>query len=144
VLAELFLACVGSPVQWVFDRTLQSGLTGGQYLALSISAADEYIDEPTAVIRKRLLPELRRFLPGVLESEVVDFFVTRERDATFRPRPGSAALRAPATTRAPGLFLAGAWTDTGWPATMEGAVRSGNAAAQAVLERAATREGAVA
>jgi uncharacterized protein with NAD-binding domain and iron-sulfur cluster len=69
---------------------------------------------------------------------VVDFFVTREREATFRPGPGSRALRPAALTRAPGLYLAGAWTDTGWPATMEGAVRSGDLAAQAVLERSAT------
>ncbi len=143
VLTEPFVACVGSPVQWVFDRTTQSGLTSGQYLALSISAADDYIDEPTAVLR-RFLPELERLVPGLHEAEVADFFVTRERDATFRPCPGTAALRAPAVTRAPGLFLAGAWTDTGWPATMEGAVRSGNTAARAVLGRAPTREGAVA
>jgi uncharacterized protein with NAD-binding domain and iron-sulfur cluster len=68
---------------------------------------------------------------------VLDFFVTREREATFRPSPGTAALRPPATTRAAGLFLAGAWTDTGWPATMEGAVRSGNTAARAVLGESA-------
>jgi hydroxysqualene dehydroxylase len=62
-------------------------------------------------------------------ATVLDFFVTREPHATFRPAPGSAALRPPASTAAPGLFLAGAWTDTGWPATMEGAVRSGETAA---------------
>jgi len=72
-------------------------------------------------------------LPDVGRAELVDFFVTREREATFRPSPGSAALRAGERTRAPGLYLAGAWTDTGWPATMEGAVRSGDAAAAAVL-----------
>jgi uncharacterized protein with NAD-binding domain and iron-sulfur cluster len=63
---------------------------------------------------------------------VLDSFVTRERQATFDPAPGQAAARPPQRTAAPGLVLAGAWTDTGWPATMEGAVRSGNAAVAAL------------
>jgi len=137
VLTEPFVAVVGSPVQFVFDRTLSSGLVAGQYLAVSISAADELIDRPVARIREPVLHDLGRVL-GVRDSDVVDFFVTREREATFRPGPGSRALRPAALTRAPGLYLAGAWTDTGWPATMEGAVRSGDLAAQAVLERSAT------
>jgi squalene-associated FAD-dependent desaturase len=137
VLTGPFLAFAGSPVQWVFDRTAQSGLSTGQYLALSISAADEYIDAPVATLRERFLPELQRLLPPLASARVLDFFVTREREATFRPSPGTAALRPPATTRVAGLFLAGAWTDTGWPATMEGAVRSGSAAARAVLGESA-------
>jgi hypothetical protein len=137
VLTEPFLAVVGSPVQWVFDRTVSSGLVAGQYLAVSISAADEFIDRPMAQIRSTVLAVLGPAL-GVRPADVVDFFVTREREATFRPGPGSRALRPGTRTRAPGLFLAGAWTDTGWPATMEGAVRSGDRAARAVLERSAT------
>jgi squalene-associated FAD-dependent desaturase len=137
VLTEPFLAVVGSPVQWVFDRTVSSGLVAGQYLAVSISAADGFIDRPVAQIRSTVLAELGPTL-GLRPSDVVDFFVTREREATFRPGPGSRALRPETRTRAPGLFLAGAWTDTGWPATMEGAVRSGDRAARAVLERSAT------
>jgi predicted NAD/FAD-dependent oxidoreductase len=136
VLGSAFLAAVGSPVQWVFDRTGPSGLTRGQYLAVSLSAADEFVNVPVAVLRDQLLPELQQLLPLLSSAGIVDFFVTREREATFRPAPGSAALRAGTRTRAPGLFLAGAWTDTGWPATMEGAVRSGEAAARAVLEAA--------
>ena len=58
---------------------------------------------------------------------------TCERAATFHQVPGSAALRPGTRTAAPGLYLAGAWTDTGWPATMEGAVQSGLAAAEAAL-----------
>jgi len=127
-----FAAAVGSPVQWVFDRTAVSGLHRGQYLALSLSAADRWIDASTAELRKRFLPELRRLLPGTRPAAVQDFFVTRERRATFRQRPGSKAARPAAATRAPGLFLAGAWTDTGWPDTMEGAVRSGLTAARLV------------
>jgi squalene-associated FAD-dependent desaturase len=134
VLDTPFVAGVGTPIQWVFDRTAQSGLRdAGQYLAVSVSAADEFIDLPVATLRERLLPDLVALLPAMASAEIVDFFVTREREATFRPSPGSGALRPPATTRAPGLFLAGAWTDTGWPATMEGAVRSGDAAAAALL-----------
>ena len=64
------------------------------------------------------------------------FVVTRERAATFRGVPGTAALRPPSRTKVPGLTLAGAWCATGWPATMEGAVRSGQSAAGAVLEQA--------
>jgi predicted NAD/FAD-dependent oxidoreductase len=136
VLDGPFVAGVGTPIQWVFDRTGQSGFTGpGQYLAVSVSAADAYIGSPVAEIRRRMLPDLIALLPRMRDAVVVDFFVTRERDATFRPTPGSTAVRPGAITRAPGLFLAGAWTDTGWPATMEGAVRSGVAAATALLAR---------
>ena len=65
VLGEPFLATVGSPVQWVFDRTGRPGLTTGQYLAMSISAADDFVDTPVAEIRPTLLPELGRMLPAV-------------------------------------------------------------------------------
>jgi len=139
VLGEPFVAGVDTPVQWVFDRTSHSGLgsgslAGGQYLAVSLSAADDYIDMPTGALREKFLPELAALLPEIRAAQVRDFFVTRERHATFRPAPGTAALRPAATTALPGLFLAGAWTATGWPATMEGAVRSGEAAATALLD----------
>jgi hydroxysqualene dehydroxylase len=137
VLTEPFLAVVGSPVQWVFDRTTQSGLRSGQYLALSLSAADDVIDEPVAQLRAVMMPALARVLPAIDDANVVDFFVTREPHATFRARPGTAVDRPRAPTRLPGLVLAGAYTATGWPATMESAVRSGEAAAAAVL---ATRD----
>ena len=133
VLAEPFLAVVGSPVQWVFDRTEAAGQGFGQYLAVSVSAAAPHIDAPVARLREVFWPELVRVLPDIARADLIDFFVTRERAATFRPAPGQAALRPSARTSAPGLYLAGAWTDTGWPATMEGAVRSGQAAARAVL-----------
>jgi uncharacterized protein with NAD-binding domain and iron-sulfur cluster len=67
------------------------------------------------------------------DARVLEFFVTREPQATFRAAPGSTRMRPTTTTRLPGLFLAGAYTATGWPATMEGAVRSGDAASAAVL-----------
>lgn len=133
VLARPFFAALGSPVQWVFDRTEASGLREGQYLALSQSAAQDEIDEPVAVLRERYLPELERLLPGARDAHVQDFFVTRERTATFAPTPGVGRLRPGARTKAPGLYLAGAWTATGWPATMESAVRSGVSAAGVAL-----------
>ncbi|MFD9434379.1 hydroxysqualene dehydroxylase HpnE [Streptomyces sp. NPDC060002] len=133
VLDKPFFAALGTPVQWVFDRTAASGLGEGQYLALSQSAAQDEIDEPVAALRERYLPELQRLLPGTRGAEVRDFFVTRERTATFAPIPGVGRLRPGARTRAPGLYLAGAWTATGWPATMESAVRSGVSAADAAL-----------
>ncbi|MEU6924993.1 hydroxysqualene dehydroxylase HpnE [Streptomyces sp. NPDC046631] len=134
VLRRPFFAALGSPVQWVFDRTDAAGLTGpGQYLAVSQSAADEEIDLPVAELRGRYLPELERLLPAARGAGIRDFFVTRERTATFAPAPGVGRLRPGARTRLPGLCLAGAWTATGWPATMEGAVRSGFSAADAAL-----------
>ncbi|MFI1864090.1 hydroxysqualene dehydroxylase HpnE [Streptomyces jumonjinensis] len=133
VLRRPFFTALGSPVQWVFDRTEASGLKDGQYLALSQSAAQDEIDAPVAELRARYLPELERLLPPARDARVVDFFVTRERTATFAPAPGVGRLRPGAHTRAPGLYLAGAWTATGWPATMEGAVRSGFTAAGAAL-----------
>lgn len=133
VLTEPFVAGVGTPIQWVFDRTASSGLRTGQYLAISLSAAGELIDLPVAKLRELLFPDLEALFPALADATVVDFFVTRERTATFRAAPGSQRFRPPAVTTVPGLFLAGAWTDTGWPATMEGAVRSGDTAAEAAL-----------
>ncbi|GGW82187.1 hydroxysqualene dehydroxylase HpnE [Streptomyces griseoloalbus] len=133
VLARPFFAALGTPVQWVFDRTAASGLKRGQYLALSQSVAQDEIDEPVAALRERYLPELERLLPHTRDARVEDFFVTRERTATFAPAPGVGRLRPGARTKAPGLYLAGAWTATGWPATMESAVRSGVGAADAAL-----------
>ncbi|MFF5563520.1 hydroxysqualene dehydroxylase HpnE [Streptomyces sp. NPDC012623] len=139
VLRRPFFAALGTPVQWVFDRTDASGLKEGQYLALSQSVADDDIDAPVSELRTRYLPELERLLPAARGAEVRDFFVTRERTATFAPTPGVGRLRPAARTRAPGLFLAGAWTATGWPATMEGAVRSGFSAAGAALRELGRR-----
>jgi squalene-associated FAD-dependent desaturase len=128
-----FAATVDSPVQWVFDKTRTSGLQTGQYLAVSLSAADNYVDVPTAALRETFLPALEELFPAAAGARVADFFVTRERRATFRQAPGCGALRPGAATSLPGLLLAGAWTDTGWPDTMEGAVRSGRTAAQELI-----------
>jgi hydroxysqualene dehydroxylase len=122
----------------VFDRTRISGMHArgddGQYLAISLSAADEYVDVPAATLRERFVPALAELFPAARGASVTEFFVTRERRATFRQVPGTARLRPKAATGLPGLVLAGAWTDTGWPDTMEGAVRSGLGAVIALHE----------
>jgi squalene-associated FAD-dependent desaturase len=126
-----FVAAIDSPVQWVFDRTKISAMDrpGHQYLAISLSAADQFADTPVAELQEQFLPALAELFPAARDARVTEFFVTRERRATFRQTPGSGALRPKTATARPGLVLAGAWTDTGWPDTMEGAVRSGLAAA---------------
>jgi squalene-associated FAD-dependent desaturase len=139
-----FAAAVDSPVQWVFDRTRISGMherasagqpgagqhsagqhSAGQYLAISLSAADEYAGKTVAELREQFVPALAELFPAAKAATVTEFFVTREKRATFRQVPGTAKLRPKAATGLPGLVLAGSWTDTGWPDTMEGAVRSG-------------------
>jgi squalene-associated FAD-dependent desaturase len=130
------LAGVRSPVQWVFDRTGSSGLEPGrgeQYVAVSLSAADAQVGRHPDELTPWIVTELARLLPQAAEARVLDSLVTKERHATFRAAPGSARLRPGPRTELPGLAVAGAWTDTGWPATMEGAVRSGTAAARVCL-----------
>jgi squalene-associated FAD-dependent desaturase len=134
VLDERFAAGVGTPVQFVFDRTASSGVADGQLIAVSLSGADAEIGEPVAALRERYLPALERLLPRARGATVLDFTVTREPRATFRAAPGSRRLRPGTRTTLPGVYLAGAWTDTGWPATMESAVRSGLLAARAALD----------
>jgi squalene-associated FAD-dependent desaturase len=130
------MAGCGSAVQWVFDRTASSGLEtrpgGPQYLAVSLSAADDLVGRRPDDLIAWIQIELTRLLPPAGGARVLDSLVTKERQATFRARPGTGRLRPPQKTGWPGLAIAGAWTDTGWPATMEGAVRSGRAAARAV------------
>jgi squalene-associated FAD-dependent desaturase len=128
-----YAAAVGSPVRWVIDKTGPAGLHVGQYLAASVPAADSYVDLPASRLRAELLPELERLFPAAADAEVQDFFITRERRALIRQVPGSQRLRASQPPGLPGLALAGAWTSTGWPDTMEGAVRSGHRAALKVL-----------
>ncbi len=146
VLDVPFAAGVRTPVQWVFDRTQTAGLTRGQFLAISLSAADAELEQTVDELRDKYLQALAELLPAARNAVVETFFVTREHAATFRAVPGARRLRPGTQTAIPGLFLAGAWTDTGWPATMEGAVRSGRSAAVAALatpERESLRAAAV-
>jgi squalene-associated FAD-dependent desaturase len=137
-----FAAAVASPVQYLFDRTKSTGVLSGQCLAVSLSAADGEIDASPDELQSRFVPALAELLPAARDARVERFVVTRERAATFRSAPGMRRLRPGPRTEIVGLTVAGAWTDTGWPATMEGAVRSGHAAARVALA-AAGRERAI-
>jgi squalene-associated FAD-dependent desaturase len=126
-------AAVGTGVQFVFDRTAGAGLERGQYLAVSLSAADHEMGLSADEVKGRTVAALAEIFPRARHARVVDALVSREPAATFRGVPGTRRARPPSLTAVPGLVLAGAWTDTGWPATMEGAVRSGHAAARHAL-----------
>lgn len=133
VMAHPFVACIESPLQWVFDRSESSGLERGQLLSISLSGADAWVGRSQAELREIFLPALGDVFPAARSARVERFAVTCERAATFRQGPGTRALRPGARTDAPRVFVAGAYTDTGWPATMEGACLSGLAAARDAL-----------
>ncbi len=141
----------GRLVQWVFNHTAIQGRTApagveptkdgapdapvdkGQYLQIVISASYDLLALDKVAIRDRVLAELAEIWPAARDAELLRWWVVTEHGATFAVRPGIEALRPPQRTPIDGLFLAGDWTDTGWPATMEGAVRSGYLAAQEIL-----------
>ncbi|MGH9172130.1 MAG: hydroxysqualene dehydroxylase HpnE [Acidimicrobiales bacterium] len=133
-------ACVGSPIQFVFDRTGPSGARSGQCLGISLSAADSYVARGSADLVASFFEALGEIFPAARKARLVDGVVTRERCATFRASVGSRSYRPTERTAVPGLFLAGAWCATGWPATMEGALRSGAKAADGVLHLLGNRE----
>jgi protoporphyrinogen oxidase len=128
-----FAAGVGTPVQYVFDRTEAAGLSDGQCLAISISGAKDDMRLSAERLRERYVGALQELFAGAREAVVRSVHISREHSATFRAAPGTHALRPSARTRVRGLLLAGAWTDTGWPATLEGAVLSGHTAAREAL-----------
>ena len=130
------LAALGTPTLWIFDRSASlpphRRRRGEQYLVASLSHAEGRADDRVEALRSWWWPRLGGHLPPARRANLVDFFVTRERAATFRQGPGSHALRPDVHAGGDGVVLAGAWTRTGWPATMEGAVRSGTCAAVAL------------
>jgi squalene-associated FAD-dependent desaturase len=144
----------GRLIQWVFDHTAIQGRAvqppearsamnatgpiaaapaGGQYLQLVISASYDLLALDKVAIRDAVLSELAEIWPAAREAKLLRWWVVTEHGATFAVRPGVEAHRPSQRTPIDGLFLAGDWTDTGWPATMEGAVRSGYLAAQGIL-----------
>jgi squalene-associated FAD-dependent desaturase len=138
VLGEDFAVAVDSPVQAVFDVTRLHGQKrkdGSTHLVLSQSAADDWIDRPFAEVEKTLLDALGELFPRVREARCLRALVVRHRSATFVPEPGADRLRPRAMTPIRGLYLAGDWTSTGWPSTIEGAIRSGIIAAAHAEER---------
>ena len=139
VMSEPFLTLVDSTTQWVFNKTLLYGdgaENGGQYLQLVISASYGLTQRSRQEIIDLCLKELREVLPATREATLVKGTVVKEMCATFSPAPGSDQWRPAQKSPLANLFLAGDWTATGWPSTMEGAVRSGYLAAEAILSDA--------
>ncbi len=129
---------LGRTIQWVFNHTAIQGRTAagdgaGQYLQIVISASYDLVPLDRDSILDLVLRELAEIWPAARDARVVLSWVVTEHGATFAVRPGVDALRPAQRTPIDGLFLAGDWTDTGWPATMEGAVRSGYLAAQGIF-----------
>jgi squalene-associated FAD-dependent desaturase len=125
---------VDSPLQWVFNKGHADAEATEQHLHAVISAADEFIDRPAEEIIEMAVGELAAYIPAVREVTLMRARVIKEKRATFSPEPGLDAYRPNATGTVGNLLLAGDWTRTGWPATMEGAVRSGFTAAGAALD----------
>jgi squalene-associated FAD-dependent desaturase len=146
VMTEPFITLLDTTTQWIFNKTaLYAGANGaaptrdkGQYLQLVISASYDLLEKPRQEIIDLCLKEVRHALPAAREANLLKSTVIKEAAATFSPQPGVDRWRPIQQTSIGGLFLAGDWTATGWPATMEGAVRSGYLAAEAVLRSAGT------
>jgi zeta-carotene desaturase len=135
VMAEPFLTALDTTTQWIFNKSRLYGRPGA-YLQLVISASYDLMPRTRQEIVGLCRTELRDLLPATREAELVKATVVKEAAATFSPEPGSDRWRPPQQTPLPNLYLAGDWTRTGWPATMEGAVRSGYLAAEAILAAA--------
>lgn len=152
VMTEPFFALLDHTTQWVFNksllyapvegsgpaekrRTAASRAEGGngQYLQLVISASYDLVPRSRQEIIDLCRRELAEILPATREAKLEKATVIKEVNATFSPEPGVDRWRPKQETGVRHLFLAGDWTRTGWPATMEGAVRSGYLAAEAAL-----------
>jgi zeta-carotene desaturase len=121
---------LGRTMQWMFNKDR------GRYLQLVVSASRELTNIPRNEIVEMALGDLRVYFPRVQEANLVKAHVVKEQRATFSAAPGTESLRPTAQSGPANVVLAGDWTRSGWPATMEGAVRSGYLAAEAVAQRA--------
>jgi squalene-associated FAD-dependent desaturase len=126
-----------------FSRADQASNLGGalapevpSYIELVVSSSKSLIEKSRSEIVDLALAEVREFFPAARQANLVKSTVIKEVNATYSPRPGIDAHRPSPSTAWPRIFLAGDWTATGWPATMEGAVRSGYLAAEAVARSA--------
>ena len=127
-----FAALLDSPVQWVFEKA-------PGYLCCSMSAANQYVNWAGSDLVELCRRELGDTLPALRQATLLRGAATRDHEATFVPSPG---LRRPGpATSCAQVVIAGAWTDTGWPATMESAVRSGRAAARTLAAHLRNGEG---
>ena len=132
-------------IQWMFHKSKLLGAraaeqNSGSYVELVVSSSKALVEKPKNEIEEMALRELHEFFPGAAEAKLLKSTVIKEINATYSALPRSDDYRPGASTAWPSVFLAGDWTATGWPATMEGAVRSGYQAAEA-LARSAGREG---
>ena len=118
-------------MQWMFNKS------AGRYLQLVVSASRDLTNLSRQEIIDIAIGDLRLFFPRVREAQLLKAHVVKEQRATFSAAPETESLRADPATSHANIFLAGDWTRTGWPATMEGAVRSGYRAAEAVAAAAA-------
>lgn len=117
-------------IQWMFNKS------GGRYVQLVVSASRSLVEMPRADVIALALRELAEFFPLVNDAQLEKAHVVKEIRATFSPRPGLEQARPANATKFSNLFLAGDWTRSGWPPIMEGAVRSGYLAAEAVTSAA--------
>jgi hypothetical protein len=127
---------VGRLGQWLFvaDRALPGvGNRSAWYCQVVVSASRMLVGGDREQIVETVCRELRELTPAVRDAQLLEWQMTSDRNAVFSPLPGCELLRPLQRTAVAGLTLAGDWTKTGWPATMEGAVRSGYLAAEAVL-----------
>lgn len=131
-------------IQWMFHKSklLERGTQNakretqdGSYIELVVSASKSLVEKPRQEIIDLAVRELKEFFPNAADARLIKATVIKELHATYSPRPGSDSYRPGATTAWPQVFLAGDWTATGWPATMESAVRSGHMAAEAVTQQ---------
>jgi zeta-carotene desaturase len=126
-------------IQWMFQKskilaTRKDSAQNGSYLELVVSSSKTLVDKPRGEIIDLAMRELAEFFPAARDAKLVKSTVVKEVHATFSPAPGSDAFRPSHSSAWPRLFLAGDWTATGWPSTMEGAVRSGYGAAEALAK----------
>lgn len=127
-----FVGLLDSPIHWIFDRThtLPETFQGRYLYAIVLSAADSWMDKKSATILTALKTEMIRFFPNAENLTIERHLVHKSRDATFAARPETEPLRPTAATSWKNLLLAGDWTQTGIPATLEGAAKSGFAIVQ--------------
>ena len=124
-------------IQWMFNKSrLQRRESAGSYLELVVSASKSMVEMQRQQIIDLAVSELQQFFPIVAEAKLIKAAVVKEVRATYSIRPQLDALRPSAASPWPGIYLAGDWVSTGWPATMEGAVRSGYQAAEAITKTA--------
>ena len=128
-----FVGMRGTTVQWLFDKSRILN-AHGHNISLVLSGAHEHVSRSKEELLAIALRELSDVLPAVRKAKLLHSLVIKERFATFSPSPEAEPLRPPARTPVAGLFLAGDWTATGLPATIEGAVQSGYTAARELLK----------